>query len=207
MAAPKYALDVVLPPQPDKIQAVHDLIASGPSIVAAEPDTLHWYGYKTLEKPDGTPSFFGIFDTFPSEAGRDAHVGGELAKVLTANADTLLSGAPQIVPVTVLGHTSLATGTPKIGVRALFTMKAEAEEEIKGYLKEGEKLISEEPQTLYWFAFQKSATTFGVFVLFETEEGRAAHASSPAATAFGEKAANLFDGPVDVTPFEVVALK
>ncbi|KAI0062814.1 hypothetical protein BV25DRAFT_1825368 [Artomyces pyxidatus] len=204
---PKFAFDVVLPPRADKVQDVRDFLTGSQPLIVDEPDTLHWYGYKTLDQPDGTPGFFGIFDTFPSEAGRNAHSNGKVAAALFAHADTLLSGAPQLAPVDILGHSSAAAGTPKIGVRAIFTAKAEAAEQVKAYMTEGEALVREEPKTLFWFAFQKDATTFGVVALFETEEDRAAHASGAAATAFDAKAASLLDGSVEAALFDVIAVK
>lgn len=77
----------------------------------------------------------------------------------------------------------------------------------RAYEQEGEALVREEPKTLYWFAFQKDATTFGVVALFETEEDRAAHASGAAAIAFDAKAGSLLDGPVDAALFDVIAVK
>ena len=43
-----------------------------------------------------------MFDTFNDEAGRDAHLNGEIAKALMANAATLLSEPPQINKVTIV---------------------------------------------------------------------------------------------------------
>jgi quinol monooxygenase YgiN len=45
---------------------------------------------------------FGIFDTFNDEAGREAHLNGEIAKALMANAKELLSGDPQINKIGIL---------------------------------------------------------------------------------------------------------
>ena len=48
------------------------------------------------------PEHFGIFDAFPSEAGRDAHLSGEVAKALMAKASDLFAKPPQINKVDVL---------------------------------------------------------------------------------------------------------
>jgi quinol monooxygenase YgiN len=48
------------------------------------------------------PSTFGIFDAFPDEAGRQAHLGGPIAAALMANAAELLSRPPTIEQVDVL---------------------------------------------------------------------------------------------------------
>jgi quinol monooxygenase YgiN len=43
-----------------------------------------------------------VFDTFNDEAGRDAHLSGEIAKALMANAATLFSEPPQINKITIV---------------------------------------------------------------------------------------------------------
>jgi quinol monooxygenase YgiN len=45
---------------------------------------------------------FGIFDTFETEDARDAHLNGEIAKALMANASVLLSKDPIIEKVDLL---------------------------------------------------------------------------------------------------------
>jgi quinol monooxygenase YgiN len=49
-----------------------------------------WYALKL------GPGRFGIFDTFPDDAGRKAHLSGAIAKALFARADELLAKPPQI---------------------------------------------------------------------------------------------------------------
>jgi len=48
------------------------------------------------------PSTFGIFDVFPDDAGRQAHLGGPIAKALMAKAGELLTQPPKIEPLDVL---------------------------------------------------------------------------------------------------------
>ena len=56
----------------------------------AEGGTTSWYALKM------GPDKFGIFDTFPDEAGRNAHLSGEIAKALFAKAGELLAEPPTI---------------------------------------------------------------------------------------------------------------
>jgi quinol monooxygenase YgiN len=53
------------------------------------------------------PGKFGIFDTFANEAGRNAHLTGEIAKALTAQASELFAVPPQVQKVEVLANTPL----------------------------------------------------------------------------------------------------
>ena len=48
------------------------------------------------------PSTFGIFDTFPDEPGREAHLSGQVASALMAKAGDLLASAPTIQKLDVL---------------------------------------------------------------------------------------------------------
>jgi hypothetical protein len=50
------------------------------------------------------PGKFGIFDTFANEAGRNAHLTGEIAKALTARASELFAVPPQVEKVEVLAN-------------------------------------------------------------------------------------------------------
>ncbi|MFD1210511.1 putative quinol monooxygenase [Arthrobacter sp. GCM10027362] len=65
-------------------------------LVAEEPDTSTWYAIRI------NANQFGIYDTFPHEEGRKAHLAGKVAKALGAKADELLSSPPEIQPVEVL---------------------------------------------------------------------------------------------------------
>ena len=61
---------------------------------------MKWYAIKI------GPGKFGIFDTFANEAGRSAHLTGEIAKALTARANELFA-TPQVEKVEILAHSPL----------------------------------------------------------------------------------------------------
>ncbi|MBC6605479.1 antibiotic biosynthesis monooxygenase [Hymenobacter sp. BT188] len=87
---------VRLEAKPGKEQAVADFLRSGLPLVQDEPETINWYGIQL------GPSTFGIFDTFPDDAGRKAHLGGKVAEALMANAGELLTTDPVIEMVDIL---------------------------------------------------------------------------------------------------------
>jgi quinol monooxygenase YgiN len=62
---------------------------------------LKWYAIKLA------PGKFGVFDAFANEAGRNAHLTGEIAKALTARASELFAFPPQVEKVEVLAYTPL----------------------------------------------------------------------------------------------------
>lgn len=92
----KKALFVRLEAKPGKENEVARFLQSGLPIVQKEPGTTAWFGIKL------GPSTFGIFDAFPDEAGREAHLTGKVAAALMARASELLSQPPSIEKVDVL---------------------------------------------------------------------------------------------------------
>jgi len=66
-----------------------------------EKETSKWYAFKI------GPRKFGIFDTFANEAGRNAHLTGEIAKALGARASELFSASPEVEKVEILASTPL----------------------------------------------------------------------------------------------------
>ena len=92
----KLALYVRLEAKPGKEQEVADFLRSGLPLVEEEPATVAWFGIQM------GPSTFGIFDAFPDEAGRQAHLSGKVAAALMAKASDLFSQPPSIEKVDVL---------------------------------------------------------------------------------------------------------
>ncbi len=90
------ALLVRLEAKPGKEAAVASFLEDGLPIVEQEPATITWYAIKL------GPSTFGIFDTFPDDSGRQAHLAGQVAAALMAKAPELLASAPTIEKVDVL---------------------------------------------------------------------------------------------------------
>src|SRR2546425_5352330 len=93
------ALLVRLEAKPGKEAEVESFLRSGLALVQAEPATTAWFAIRL------GPSTFGIFDVFPDEAGRDAHLQGRVAAALMQNAPELLAQAPSIEKVDVLADT------------------------------------------------------------------------------------------------------
>ncbi|MBC7892669.1 MAG: antibiotic biosynthesis monooxygenase [Sphingobacteriaceae bacterium] len=90
------ALLVRLEAKPGKESAVADFLRGGLALAQQEPDTVTWYALQL------GPSTFGIFDTFPADEGRQAHLSGPIAAALMANAEELLSQPPTIEMVDLL---------------------------------------------------------------------------------------------------------
>ena len=89
------ALLVILEAKPGKEEELSVFLKSALPL-AAQDQTLSWFAFRI------GPSKFGIFDTFPDEDGRNAHINGEIAKALFAKADELLAAPPQIEKLDIL---------------------------------------------------------------------------------------------------------
>src|SRR5882757_4067760 len=90
------ALFVRLEAKSGKEADVAEFLRDGLAIVQEEPATTAWFAIQL------GPSTFGIFDAFPNEAGRQAHLSGRVAAALMARASELLSQPPTIEKVDVL---------------------------------------------------------------------------------------------------------
>lgn len=96
---PNLGLLVLLEAKPGKEGELAAFLEQGRALAEAEPGTVTWYAFQVNE------STYGIFDTFETEDGRQAHLSGEIATALGQIADDLLAKAPDIRPVDVLAAT------------------------------------------------------------------------------------------------------
>jgi quinol monooxygenase YgiN len=75
---------------------VESFLKSGLALVQEEPATTAWFAIRMGQ------STFGIFDVFPDDTGRGAHLNGKVAAALMAKASDLLAELPAIEKVDVL---------------------------------------------------------------------------------------------------------
>jgi len=90
------ALFVRLEAKPGKETEVENFLRGGLAVVQEEPATTAWFAISL------GPSTFGIFDAFPDESGRQAHLAGRVAAALKAKASELFAQPPVIEKVDVL---------------------------------------------------------------------------------------------------------
>lgn len=90
------ALFVRLEAKPGKEAEVESFLRGGLAVVQDEPATIAWFAIRL------GPSTFGIFDAFPDESGRQAHLTGRVAAALMAKAAELLAQPPVIERIDVL---------------------------------------------------------------------------------------------------------
>ena len=86
----------LLEANPDKGTELGAFLENGRALAAAEPGTVTWYAFKI------TDTTFGIFDTFETDEGRQAHIDGEIPRALAQVGTDLLAKEPDIRLVDVI---------------------------------------------------------------------------------------------------------
>jgi quinol monooxygenase YgiN len=92
----KYGLLARMEAKPGKEAEVEKFLAGALPLAQQEKGTTAWFATKL------GPSTFGIFDVFPDEASRSAHLNGPIAAALMAKAGELLAKPPTIEKIDVL---------------------------------------------------------------------------------------------------------
>ena len=92
------ALFVRLRAKPGKESEVEAFLRDGLSAVMEEHDTTSWYAVRFGHDD------FAIFDTFPGEKGRLAHLAGKVGRALIARTPELLDGLPRIEHAQALAY-------------------------------------------------------------------------------------------------------
>ena len=89
-------LFVPLEAKPGKEKDVEKFLKDGLALVNEEPATTAWFAIRM------GPTTFGIFDVFPDESGRQAHLSGKVAAALVAKAPELFAKPPDIKKFDIL---------------------------------------------------------------------------------------------------------
>lgn len=89
------ALLVRLEALPGKEQELADFLTEARSIVMEEPGTVAWFALRF------GPSTFGVYDVFPDDEARDAHLAGGVGQALGPNTGVLFA-EPQIEKIDLL---------------------------------------------------------------------------------------------------------
>jgi quinol monooxygenase YgiN len=86
----KLAIYAHLKAKPGKAAEVEEFLKSALPLAEKEAGTITWYA---IAEDEGS---YGIFDTFETEADRQAHLDGPIAKALMSKASELLAQPPAI---------------------------------------------------------------------------------------------------------------
>lgn len=81
-----------------KEEEVAALLSGAVELARSEGATVTWYAFRA------GPQEFGVFDTFEGDAGRQAHLNGQIAAALMAHVESHLAEPPSIRPIDVLAR-------------------------------------------------------------------------------------------------------
>lgn len=91
------ALLVRLEALPGKETELAEFLKGARAIVMDEPGTVAWFALQF------SPSTFGVYDVFPDDEARDAHLAGGVGQALGPNTGVLFS-EPQIEKIDILAE-------------------------------------------------------------------------------------------------------
>jgi quinol monooxygenase YgiN len=86
----------LLEAKPGKGEELADFLRQGRELAVAESGTVTWYAFKLSD------TTYGIFDTFEDEAGREAHLNGQIPAALGEVGPDLLAQDPDIRTTDIL---------------------------------------------------------------------------------------------------------
>ena len=94
-----------------------------------------------------------------------------------------------------------------VGLYVRLEAKPGKEAEVSSFLEGALPLVNDEPDTTAWFAIRMGPSTFGIFDVFENDEGRDAHLNGKVAAALMDNADELFSEPPSIEKIDVFANK
>lgn len=190
--------------KPGKEPDVEAFLQSALSIVQEEATTTAWFALRFGR------GGYGIFDVFPDDQGRQAHLDGEVAKALGERREELFSVTPRIERVEVLSDKLPAEAAPPAvtkGVLLGLRAKAGREPDLESFLGEGRTVVEGEPDTVAWFALRFEDGRHGIFDVFPDGSGRTRHLTGRIPRALATKGFSLLGGLPKLEMLDVEAHK
>ena len=185
-------------------EQVEEFLTSALPLVRQEPATTAWWAIRFGRGE------YGIFDVFPDDSGRDAHLTGAVAKALMAEAATLLDKPPQIQKLDILAHKLPDTPPSQPNTKGLvltFDAKEGHEQQVKQFLLDARPLVMEEPETVAWFAIHTDDNQYGIFDVFPDHGGRFKHLTGHVPRELAKHALSLLGSLPDPDLVNVLAEK
>jgi len=185
-----------------KDDEVEAFLRSALPLVRQEPATTAWFAIRFGR------SEYGIFDVFPDDAGRDAHLSGPIAQALMGKAEELLAKPPQIQKLDVLADKLPGSAAREADTKALlltFKAKQGHEEDVAQFLRGAQPLVQDEEKTTAWFAIHLDDGTYGIFDTFPDNGGRFAHLTGQVPRELAKHALTLLGNVPDMEFLEVLA--
>ena len=140
-------------------------------LIRAEARSDAWFAVRFTEH------HFGMFDAFPDDAAREAHLRGPVAQSLEERS-ALFAAPPQIERVEILADKrprSPASACDRKALLLTLVPQLGREAELADVLRSAQLIVEDEPDTTAWFALRFENGNFGIFDVFPDGYGRARH--------------------------------
>jgi quinol monooxygenase YgiN len=183
---------------------VEALLRSALPLVQSEPGTTAWFAVRFGRGE------YGIFDVFPNDEGRDAHLAGPVAQALVQRGGELFTQAPRIQRLVVLANKMPTAATREQDTKGLlltFKAKSGHEPDVEQFLRDAQPVVAEEPETTAWFAIRTDEGEYGIFDVFPDNHGRFAHLAGGVPREFLKHALTLLGSIPDLEMLNVEAEK
>ncbi|HEX5055392.1 MAG TPA: hypothetical protein VFX02_02735 [Gammaproteobacteria bacterium] len=158
--------------KPGKEAEVERFLQAALRLAEDEAGTTAWFGLRFGRGK------YGIFDVFPDDAERDAHLTGPVAKALIERSSELLDRVPHIQKLDVLAD-KLPMGSRGLpdtkGLLLRFKAKPGREAEVERFLYDALESVMREARTTAWFAIKTGEGEYGIFDVFPNNGGRFRH--------------------------------
>jgi quinol monooxygenase YgiN len=187
---------------PGKDAEVEAFLQSALPAVRAEGRTTAWFGIRFGR------SEYGIFDVFPDDAAREAHLKGAVAAGLMQRSSSLFTQPPQISKLDVIAEKMPATTRGQEVTKGLlltFKPKSGHEADVEQFLKSAKAFVDAEPETTAWFAIHLADGHYGIFDVFPDHGGRFAHLTGHVARELAKHALTLLGSLPDPELPNVIA--
>lgn len=192
---------VRLEAQPGREADVETFLSTALPLALAEPDTRAWFAIRFGR------SEYGIFDAFPDDQGRQAHLDGAIAAALRERSSELLAAEPDIVPVDVLAAKLSGPADIEKGLLLTWEPRSGHEEDVATFLREALAYVEDEEKTIAWFAIRTPDDAYGIFDVFPDNAGRFAHLTGKVPREIAKHATSLLGGVPDMHMLGVLAAK
>jgi quinol monooxygenase YgiN len=154
-----------------KEDAVEAFLHSALPMVQDEPDTTAWFAVRFGR------SEYGIFDVFPNDAAREAHLAGPVATALQQQRHELFDAAPRIQKLKVLAEKMPVVSPVPDTKGLLLTFKAKAGhgQAVEEFFQYAHEVVNGEHTTTAWFAMRADDGEYAIFDVFPGNEDRFLH--------------------------------
>ena len=186
-----------------KEEAVEAFLHSALPLVRGEPNTTAWFAVRFGRGE------YGIFDTFPDDAAREAHLTGSVAAELMSRADELFDAPPNIQKIDVLADKlPVVSSVPDTkGLLLTFKAKPGHEREVEEFLQYANEVVNEERATTAWFGIRTEEGEYGIFDVFRNSEDRFLHLVGHVPRELAKHAFTLLGSMPDIEMLNVEAKK